>query len=128
MMDSSFTTPLKVEHLDGVVWKVLEAFTYHNKTVLVTVSKGFITDFASIPRLFWSVIGHPTGKYGKAAVIHDYLYHVQEVSRSKADRIFLQAMKDLKVSWWRRRTMWLAVRMFAGLVWRKHRKELEKIQ
>lgn len=39
----------------------------------IRVPKGFITDFASVPRILHSVLPK-TGKYGKAAVLHDYLY------------------------------------------------------
>ena len=52
------------------------------------VPAGFITDFASIPRLFWTVVGHPAGKYAQAAVLHDYLYRTNSVSRAKADSLF----------------------------------------
>src|SRR5262245_43482445 len=35
--------------------------------------KGLLTDGASIPSVFWSIIGHPyQGLYLRAAVIHDY--------------------------------------------------------
>lgn len=127
-MSTSFTKPLIVKHLDGLRWELVEEFFYHigseDGPEVIHVPKGFITDFASIPRAFWTIIGHPTGKYGKAAVIHDHLYHTQTVTRGRADRIFLEAMKVLKVSWWRRRMMWLAVRSFGWRPWNRHKKEL----
>ena len=42
----------------------------------VQVPVGFVTDFASIPRLFWSLL-RPDGLYAYAAIIHDYLYWEQ---------------------------------------------------
>src|SRR5437868_748210 len=39
----------------------------------IVVPAGFVTDFASIPRAFWSGMS-PHGQYSRAAVLHDYLY------------------------------------------------------
>jgi len=118
---TSFTKPLIVKHLDGLRWELVEAFEYYtaDKEHLIKVPKGFITDFASIPRIFWTVIGQPTGRYGKAAVIHDYLYFTQRFTRKYADFVFVEAMGILGVSWWKRRSMWLSVRIFGWIPWRK---------
>jgi hypothetical protein len=126
----TMTGPLVLEYLDGREWKVVYAIGYKPKSGrAVLVPAGTITDFASIPRLFWRVIGPPTGygkdaAYGKAAVIHDYLYtHPGERSRKDCDDIFLEAMTDLGVSTMRRNAMYAAVRVGGGLAWRKHRQE-----
>ena len=122
---SSFTSPLVVKHLDGEKWEVMRKFTYHvgNKTSkeMITVPVGFITDFASIPRTCWSLIGSPTGKYGKAAVLHDYLYRrlQRKYSRKQSDDIFLEAMKISKVGMIRRYTIYYSVRLFGFASWRK---------
>src|SRR5262245_55189884 len=42
----------------------------------VTVPVGFVTDFASIPRIFWSALP-PDGRYTYPAIVHDYLYWTQ---------------------------------------------------
>ena len=111
----TFTTPLIVEHLDGKRWRLDEDFCYHvgeyPSTSIIRVAAGFITDFASIPRIFWNIL-HPTGEYGKAAVIHDWLYRTHECSRKQADEIFYEAMTVLGVAWWKRATMYRAVRWF----------------
>jgi len=66
---------------------------------------GFVTDFASIPRPLWWLLPK-WGKYGKAAVIHDYLYRHKTydvktslggslrvpIGRKRADQIMLEAM------------------------------------
>lgn len=127
---SSFTKPLIVKHLDGRKWELVESFVYfvghEDSSDRIHVPEGFITDFASIPRIFWTIIGPPTGEYGKAAIIHDYLYSIQTNKRSYADRIFLEAMKVLKVNWLKRRLMWFAVRSFGWRPWNKHAKRLNK--
>lgn len=64
----------------------------------VTVPKGFVTDLASIPRVFWSAL--PTdGVYTFPAIVHDYLYWTQSpgISRETADLIFKYGMQDMKV-------------------------------
>ncbi len=126
-MPSSFKTPLRVEAVDGKRWKLLEPFEYYTNTEgvhkgeVITVPKGFCTDFASIPKLFWSLVGGPTGRYSKSAVIHDYLYYKQIFPRKKADLIFLEGMKVLGVPWWKRRLMYRAVRLFAWIPWKHHK-------
>jgi len=122
---SSFTKPLRIEDVDGRNFRLLESFIYYtNKKEVICVPEGFITDFASIPRLFWSIIGSPIGRYGKAAVVHDWLYHTQKYSRKYADAIFLEAMAVLGVNWLKRRTMWLAVRIGGHFPWKKRETEL----
>lgn len=126
---SSFTTPLIVRHLDGQRWRLMESFKYavgdEYSEEIIRVPRGFITDFASIPRLFWTIIGHPTGKYGKAAVIHDYCYFRKLYSRKRSDEIFYEAMKVLKVPFVKRWLMYHAVRMFGWLPWGNYRKKFK---
>ena len=140
---SAFTSELKVLYVDGKHWMLLSPFTYHvgheDSNEYIFVHAGFSTDFASIPRLLWSVMGHPAGKHGKAAVVHDYLYqypssgltipvapepmHVQLPSRTRrrCDQIFLEGLKVLKLSWWKRTLMYSAVRVGGRGPWKKYR-------
>jgi hypothetical protein len=123
---SSFTKPLIVEPLDnGREWKLKEEFEYHVGTEdseeVIRVPAGFVTDFASVPRLIWSILP-PWGKYGKAAVVHDFCYGTELYPRKRCDEIFLECMVVLQVSSWKRWSMYLAVRGFGWLVWRKHTK------
>ena len=119
---SSFTSPLIVSPMpDGRRWKLFRSFTYHitsrRSKDKITVPAGFITDFASIPWVFWSWLP-AWGKYGKAAVIHDYLYQNHLLSRRMADLIFYEAMLVGKTKKWKAKLMYLAVRIWGGLTWR----------
>jgi hypothetical protein len=118
----NFLSKLKVRHLDGENWEILEEFSYHvghvNSDEVITVPKGFVTDFASIPRICWSLIGSPTGKYGKAAVIHDWLYRKGIGTRKRADDIFLEGMEVLNISRIRRIVMYIGVRIFGFFCWK----------
>lgn len=113
---SSFNAPLYLEYGDGHEWRLTQGFRYDTDLLAagaVYVPAGFETDFASIPRPLWNIFP-PTGKYGKAAVIHDFLYRKSGVPREKADKIFLEAMECLGVGWWTRQTIYRAVRLFGG--------------
>jgi hypothetical protein len=128
---SKFTTPLIVEHIDGRIWEVAQPFEYHlvypakYTSDIIYVHKKFRMDFASIPRIFWSILP-PTGLYGKAAVIHDWLYRTQIYTRKRADQIFLEAMEVLGVAKWKRVVIYRSVRMFGWNAWRKRGKNVKK--
>lgn len=82
----------------------------------VTVPPGFVTDFASIPRVFWSVL-RPDGEYAYAAVVHDYLYWNQSRSREEADDILKMAMEDFDVGSVTVGTIYKAVRLGGQMAW-----------
>ena len=123
---SSFTTDLELSPLDdGYSWKLLSPFRYRigemDSDEIITVPKGFVTDFASIPRMLWVVLP-PWGTYGKACVLHDYLYFSGIYDRNRCDDIFLESMGVLDVSWVKRRIMYRGVRTGGWVAWRKHRR------
>jgi hypothetical protein len=82
----------------------------------VRVPNGFVTDFASIPRLFWSAL-RPDGEYAYAAIVHDYLYWQQLRPRHVADDVFLLAMQDHGVDATTAKAIHVAVRMFGASAW-----------
>lgn len=123
---SSFTTPLVVSPLtDGRRWRLVFPFGYdvgyEGSDDRITVPTGFVTDFASTPPPIWWLIP-PWGKYGKAAVVHDYLYMVKTRTRKQADVIFREAMVVLGVPEWQVFVMYWAVRLFGWPAW-QFRKE-----
>lgn len=115
--DPRFLDPLILEYIDGRTWKVVNEFIYRtdvDSLQSVKVPAGFVTDFASVPRILWRVLP-PTGMYGKAAVVHDYLYRTPGfASKADADRVFLEAMTALGVGWWTCTIMYQGVRCFGG--------------
>lgn len=121
---SQFTTELKVEPIGGKYWRLIEGFEYHvgcyPSEEIIIVPEGFVTDFASVPRIFWPIID-PVGKHGKAAVIHDYCYATALYPRLRSDQIFLEGMEVLKVEEWKRETMFYAVVLFGWPAWYNHR-------
>lgn len=119
LADPRFLDPLILEYIDGHTWRLVDAFSYHTDVFPVNrtpihIPAGFQTDFASVPKLLWNVTP-PTGMYGKAAVVHDYLYRTLGVAtKDEADSVFREAMEALGVGWWTRNTMYRGVQWFGG--------------
>ncbi|EDN0016913.1 phage tail protein [Salmonella enterica subsp. enterica serovar Poona] len=78
---------------------------------VIEVPAGFVTNLASVPRIFWTLLP-PDGKYAKAAMIHDYMYDNALRTKKEADLIFLDGMTVLDVPKWKRTIMYWAVRLF----------------
>ena len=99
-------------------YELVEPLTFEYRVngggLTIKVPKGFETDFASIPRIFWPILP-PFGRYTKAAIIHDYLYGLEGCSRWLADAIFREAMCQLGVPWYKRIPIYYAVRFFGGI-------------
>ncbi|MHC4061042.1 MAG: DUF1353 domain-containing protein [Planctomycetota bacterium] len=127
---SIFTENLIISPLpDGRTWVSRKAFSYdvgeEGSGETIKVPAGFITDFASVPRLFWAFF--PTwGKYGNAAVIHDYLYWEQSYPRERADEIFLEGMLVLGVEKGRAKLLYNAVKHFGKRAWARNKKAKER--
>lgn len=91
-------------------WQVAQMFDLLGHRVYA----GFITDGASIPRLFWFLFS-PIGNHMKAAVLHDSMLQSKDLSyseRTAIDKTFYQAMLKSGVMKWRAYTMWKAVRVW----------------
>jgi hypothetical protein len=97
------------------LWKLTQEFRYNSPIYgLIIVPTGFITDFASVPRLpfaYWL-----TGDTAHAsAVVHDWLcrfdYMQHKVSWAKAADVFYEAMEYEGTPSWRRLMMKLGVKL-----------------
>ena len=112
---------------DGTtVVRTLRPLYYQTALGLVVVPENFHSDGASMPRLFWRLIGHPFQmQYLREAILHDWLYRTQPCSRALADRIFYELLAG-KVKPWRRRLIYLGLRLGGWVAWRQNRKELIK--
>ena len=97
----------------------------------IHIHRGFRTDFASVPRVFWRMLP-PWGRYTPAAVVHDFLYEragacqladragLYIYTRKMADRLFRQYMAVLAVPQWKRAVMYRALRIGGWLAWRRY--------
>lgn len=76
---------------------------------------GTAVNGASIPPMFWSLIGGPfTGKYMKASVIHDHFVVTRERTAHDTHRNFYYGMRANGVPAWKAKTMYWAVRTFGA--------------
>lgn len=89
------------------------------------VPEGYITDGASVPRIFWPIFPHDGASF-PSALIHDrdYSHNPSNCTRKQADVEFLKNMEACGLGWLHRHTIYRAVRIGAGGTWRKYRKEL----
>lgn len=122
-MTARFLTPLQVEQVGPDHFRLLADLTFYTEKFrgTCTAKAGYVTDFASVPKLLGSI----TPKYGGfncAAVIHDAaltndLYadtgERQNWTRGYANDLFAEGLKACGVSWWRRTLMMASVRLFA---------------
>lgn len=121
---SGFVTPLDVREVDDHssdgrgTWKLLAPLVYQSDVAKLTftVPAGFVTDFASVPRL--PIAFMLTGDCAHAAaVVHDWNYTTQQVSRAVADAVLREAGIASGVPAWRMAMMWLGVRIGGGSHW-----------
>ena len=93
-----FLGPLIVEHLDSDGWRLWHEFKCEAADgKVIYVPAGYETDMLSIPRALWSIIP-PTGRGGKAAVVHDWLLTDTDLSRADCADYFREALTSLGVS------------------------------
>lgn len=124
---SRFTRALLVSpKADGKSWILRAPFSYavgsEDSGDVIEVEEGFVTDFTSVPRIFWAVIPR-WGTYGNAAVVHDWLYWTQERPRAEADAVMLEAMNVLGVGLITRLTIFWGARLFGGIAWWRNRRD-----
>lgn len=92
---SQFLTTLDCREIDefGGLWELLAPLAYDSELLghIITVPAGFVTDFASVPRLPFVYLAEG-GRGNKAAVIHDWAYSSQFVDRATADKLLREAL------------------------------------
>jgi hypothetical protein len=117
--------PVVKPFADSRDWMLVESVEYSigNSGVIISVPKGFVTDFASIPQPLWSFGLSPYGRFSKAAIVHDYLYWKQDCTREQADNLLLIAMKESGVSSSQQREIYLGVRAGGESAWESNRKD-----
>lgn len=126
-----FVTPLRAEKLSERYWKLLEALIYRSDTLedYILARKGFVTNFASVPRLpfMYLLFG---GVGDEAATLHDWLYSKEcslSISRAVADKILRGVIieclvKDGMAKWravLKAYAMWLGVRLGGASHWKQ---------
>lgn len=116
-----FQTPLDLRaHKVPGHWVLLRPLIYHALDGRrVRVPAGFITDLASIPAILRPVFSQ-NDRTRRPAVLHDFLYCSQVMTRAQVDGIFLEAMMVEGVGWARRWVMFTGVRVGGWMFWKGH--------
>ncbi|MFT7526453.1 MAG: hypothetical protein ACI9LY_001600 [Arenicella sp.] len=89
----------------------------------IVVPLGFVSDGASVPKVFWPLGLVPYGVHGRATVVHDYMYWFQQCSRKQTDNIMLIALKESGVSFIKRFILTVGVKWFGGFAWRENARD-----
>lgn len=114
----TFTAPLVVQNLiqDESLWCLVEDLTAtvvdeDGTITYLLVPAGFITDFASVPRipLAYELFGNTAHR---PATLHDWLYATANYPREWCDRVFYHAMRIVGISEPKASAMYAAVRQF----------------
>ena len=84
-------TQVKLQPLKSHKFKLLDDLSFKD----VVVPKGYKTNGADIPRLFWSIYPPNRSDFLPAVIIHDYLCDKGEYR--KADDLFEECLKELGV-------------------------------
>lgn len=128
-----------LQYAGGKRWIVRDGFTYwHNKLEYVDVPSGFVTDFASVPRLLKALWPSPGGKWDLPAVVHDKAYKdgyvrniyggKRAITRAEGDQMFRDGMEAQGVRETAEAWFYLGVRLGGWWAWNKHRKRDGKIK
>lgn len=112
----------QLEFADGVHQMLGESMTYEvgASGLSIVVPAGFVHDNASVPSPMWAWLP-PHGRYGKAAIVHDYLYWAQPCTRLQSDNLLMLAMKESGVPLAKRAAVYRGVRVGGGSAFRQNR-------
>ena len=95
------------------IWILLEDYHKAHNGIEWVIPAGFMTDLASIPGLFWSIVSPQEIAHG--ALLHDYLYSTKAIPRKEADMALYQIIREEnEVGPIRARLVYWAVRLGGG--------------
>lgn len=110
-----FPRPLDIRMApDGRSALLLSSFEFIDKQGKKWVApKGVTVNGASIPHVFWSIVGSPwTGRYREASVVHDYFCVTRTETWQTVHRLFYEAMLANGVNEIQAKIMYAAVFRF----------------
>lgn len=123
-MIAQFLSKIRLEDIDGGHMMLIQPLKFYSAKLkgIVIAPAGFVTDFASIPRIA-TVVLPKNGLYDGPSILHDAAYRDALVNirqerihliKPLADSLFLEAMQAAGVGAFSRTVMFNAVRFFGG--------------
>jgi hypothetical protein len=116
MSKHTFEGRVLVEPISPIYWRLHEEIRILGEKETFVVPAGFVTDFATVPRIAVWLIAR-FGLWTLPAIFHDWLLTARVrqglVSSVDADALFRRTMRELKVPPYRRNLMWTGVRWAA---------------
>ena len=111
---ATFPKMLRYQHIfDTQNVQLTDTFVFRSKIAgTVEVPAGYISDGASVPRLFQNIFP-PYGKYLEAAVAHDYIYSdiFDRFTKKQADNVFRELLEVLRIPEWKIKLMYRGVKL-----------------
>lgn len=115
-------------HLEWINNRMLVVFLSDTIICNIPIPKGFITDGATIPKLFWNILS-PFGRFFKSCALHDYICLMAKLKnneapnlkeginiatqyRKRADTLLSLSMKKQGIKLWRRLLIMANVRAY----------------
>lgn len=93
-------------------FELVENYRYRD----IVIPKGYITDGASVPRIFWSIFPPNKAEYLSAAIVHDYLTDIaiekKSITFRSADNTFKEMLTDLNVNKIEVKVLYWSVRLY----------------
>ncbi len=114
-------TGLLLRDLKNGKFELAAEYVQRTEKYIIVVPRGFITNYANIPRVL-RVFILPYGKHSGASIIHDWLYSREcqmNITREEADDIFLEILEEENVAFITRMTMFQMVRKFGEKYYKK---------
>jgi hypothetical protein len=116
---NGFSGPLDLRAHTKGEWVVLNTIQYTSlEGITYGIPSGFITDLASIPPPLRGLYDR-NDETRLPAVLHDTRYCVKRGLRKYADDLFLEAMERCGVGFFKRWSMYLAVRACGWAYWNR---------
>lgn len=124
-MSAAFLSALEVECVDDTassgrgIWRLTAPLRYYSDVLgrQIEVEAGFLTDYASVPRIpfaYW-LFGDTSHR---AAAIHDWLFHHHEIcDEATANTVLLEAMTVEGIPAWRRAGIYAGVVVGGRSAW-----------
>ena len=118
-----YLSPLRPDFLpipvDRCHWRIVVPFRFSVDGKLFETPPDMLTDFASIPRIVWSVLD--PYELGVGPVPHDMGYQTGVESKQFWDSVFNACMRKDFIPSWKRETSYQMVRWLGDAAWNGYR-------